>query len=88
MVTNPGSTAGCVRRVSATSPVIPPDLRVGSGSRVCKSPMAIVLKVLYWLAVFVVSLALLVGLIIFFESRDDSAIDAGAVLGPFGLSAP
>jgi len=50
--------------------------------------MAIVWKVLYWLAVFVVSLALLVGLIIFFESRDDSAIDAGAVLGPFGLSAP
>jgi len=54
--------------------------------------MAIVWKVLYWLAVFVVSLALLVGLIIFFESRDDSAIDRGAAapapLGPFGLSAP
>jgi len=50
--------------------------------------MAIVWKVLYWLAVFVVSLALLVGLIIFFESRDASSIDAEAVLGPFGLSAP
>jgi len=35
------------------------------------------LKVLYWFAVFAVSLALLVALVIFFESRDDAALDGG-----------
>ncbi len=35
-------------------------------------------KVLYWVAVVVVSLAILVALILFFESRDDSTLDAGA----------
>ena len=39
-----------------------------------------VLKVLYWLAVLVVSLAILVGLILFLESRDDSSVDGS--LGP------
>ncbi len=33
------------------------------------------LKVLYWLAVLAISLALLVGLILFFESRDESTLD-------------
>ncbi len=36
-----------------------------------------VLKILYWLAVLVISLALLVALVLFFESRDDSSLDAG-----------
>jgi len=32
-------------------------------------------KVVYWLAVLVVSLALVVALVLFFESRDQSEID-------------
>lgn len=32
-------------------------------------------KVLYWVAVVVLSLALVVSLILFFESRDDSSLD-------------
>jgi cytochrome b subunit of formate dehydrogenase len=34
-------------------------------------------KFVYWLAVLVISLALVVGLVLFFESRDQSAIDEG-----------
>jgi hypothetical protein len=37
-----------------------------------------VLKVLYWVAVLAVSLALLVALILFFESRDESELDSRA----------
>jgi cytochrome b subunit of formate dehydrogenase len=37
--------------------------------------MRILLKVLYWLAVLAVSLALVVGLILWFESRDESEIE-------------
>jgi cytochrome b subunit of formate dehydrogenase len=36
------------------------------------------LKVLYWLAVVAISLALVVGLILFFESRDQSSVESGA----------
>lgn len=32
-------------------------------------------KVLYWLAVVVISVALLVALVLFFESRDDSRVE-------------
>jgi hypothetical protein len=42
----------------------------------------ILLRVLYWLAVLVVSLAILVGLILLLESRDESSVghrDAGPV---------
>jgi hypothetical protein len=39
---------------------------------------SVLLKVLYWLAVLIVSLALLVGLILLLESRDDSSV-SGAV---------
>jgi cytochrome b subunit of formate dehydrogenase len=42
-----------------------------------------VLKILYWLAVLAISLALVVGLILFFESRDQSSVErsaAGTVL--------
>ena len=46
--------------------------------------MRLLLKILYWLAVLAVSLALVVGLILFLESRDQSSIDSGAVLvSPF-----
>jgi cytochrome b subunit of formate dehydrogenase len=41
--------------------------------------MRILLKVLYWLAVLMISLALVAGLILWFESRDESEIEgAGA----------
>lgn len=35
----------------------------------------IALRMLYWLAVLVVSLAILVGLILFLESRDESSVN-------------
>lgn len=38
------------------------------------------LKVLYWLAVVAISLALVVGLILFLESRDQSSVESGAGL--------
>jgi hypothetical protein len=34
--------------------------------------------ILYWLAVLAISLALVVGLILFFESRDRSTLDEGS----------
>jgi hypothetical protein len=39
------------------------------------------LKVLYWLAVLAVSLALVIGLILFLESRDQSSIEGAATPG-------
>lgn len=42
------------------------------------------LKLLYWLIVVAISLALVVGLILFLESRDQSSIESGALL----LSSP
>ena len=36
------------------------------------------LEILYWLAVLAVSLALVIGLILFLESRDQSSIEEGA----------
>jgi hypothetical protein len=38
----------------------------------------ILLKILYWVAVLVVSIAILVGLITLLESQDSSSIDGGA----------
>ena len=38
------------------------------------------LRILYWLAVLIVSLAVLVGLILLLESRDDSSIEGGTVI--------
>ena len=38
------------------------------------------MKVLYWVAVVAISLALVVGLILFFESRDQSSLESGALL--------
>jgi hypothetical protein len=38
-------------------------------------------KLLYWLLVLAVSLALLVALVMFFEARDESQIDEGASSG-------
>ncbi|HZB05767.1 MAG TPA: hypothetical protein VE449_04195 [Thermoleophilaceae bacterium] len=38
------------------------------------------LKILYWAAVVAISLALVVGLILFLESRDQSSVESGALL--------
>jgi uncharacterized protein with PQ loop repeat len=40
----------------------------------------VLLKVLYWLAVLAVSIAILVGLITLLESRDSSSINGGALI--------
>jgi hypothetical protein len=40
----------------------------------------VLLKVLYWLAVLAVSLALLVVLVLFLESRDESSLDSGLLM--------
>jgi cytochrome b subunit of formate dehydrogenase len=40
----------------------------------------VLLKLLYWLAVVAISLALVIGLILFLESRDQSSIESGALL--------
>jgi cytochrome b subunit of formate dehydrogenase len=37
-------------------------------------------KVLYWLVVLAISLALVVGLILFFESRDQSQVEEGGAI--------
>jgi cytochrome b subunit of formate dehydrogenase len=38
------------------------------------------LKILYWLAVVAISLALVVGLVLFFESRDRSSVESGLLI--------
>jgi hypothetical protein len=40
----------------------------------------VLLRVLYWVAVVAISLALVVGLILFLESRDQSSLESGALL--------
>ena len=43
------------------------------------------MRILYWLAVLVVSLALLVALVLFLESRDESSVEGGSVIAaPLG----
>jgi len=43
-------------------------------------------KVLYWLAVLAISLALVVALILFFESRDESRVEGATALPAPALS--
>jgi hypothetical protein len=43
------------------------------------------LRVLYWVAVVAISLALVVGLILFLESRDQSSVESDSAL-PAGLT--
>jgi hypothetical protein len=40
--------------------------------------VAILRKILYWLAVVAVSLALVLGLILFLESRDESSLEGAS----------
>jgi uncharacterized membrane protein len=42
--------------------------------------MRVMLKILYWLAVLIVSLALLIALVLLLESRDSSNLSGGVVL--------
>ncbi len=42
--------------------------------------MRIFLKILYWVAVLIVSLALVFGLVLLLESRDDSNVSGGVLL--------
>lgn len=57
--------------------------RPEGGARVVVEAM--VRSVLYWVAVIVISLAFVVGLILFFESRDDSSVE-GAGTGAASLT--
>jgi hypothetical protein len=58
------------------------------GSPTYASPVAlrILARVLYWLVVVAVSVVLLILLVSFFESRDDSQIDNTAIPVPVALS--
>ena len=42
----------------------------------------IALRILYWLAVLIVSLAIVFALVLLFESLDDAGIDEGVVVLP------
>lgn len=44
-------------------------------------------KVVYWVAVVLVSLALVVALVLFLESRDDSSLE-GSAAATAGLTSP
>ena len=44
--------------------------------------MRVLLKVLYWLAVLAISAALVIGLILWFESQDASELEDSARPGP------
>jgi len=43
----------------------------------------VLLKVLYWILVLAISVALVIGLILFFESRDQSSLESGALILSF-----
>jgi len=49
--------------------------------------VATLLKVLYWLAVVAISIVLVIGLILWFESRDASEVEDSARPGGLSLSA-
>ena len=64
----PSSSGRCsCRAVSRSSP--------GAAER-----RIVLLKVLYWLAVVAISLALVVALILFLESRDQSSVESDSAL--------
>ena len=42
--------------------------------------MRVLGKILYWTAVLAISIVLLIALVLFFESRDTSEVDNGAIL--------
>ena len=48
----------------------------------------LLLRILYWIAVLAVSIAILVGLITLLESRDSSSIDGGAWIASLSAVSP
>ncbi len=48
----------------------------------------VLLRVLYWLAVLAVSIAILVALITLLESRDSSSINGGAWIAALSAASP
>lgn len=44
-------------------------------------------KIVYWLAVLAISLALVIALILFFESRDESSLEGASARPPAALTA-
>jgi hypothetical protein len=48
----------------------------------------VLLRVLYWLAVLAISIAILVGLITLLESRDSSSINGGAWIAAVSSASP
>lgn len=77
----PGNRASVgAARIGATG-------RAGGAPGYHRPPMLrILLKILYWAAVLAVSLALVVALILFLESRDQSSVE-GAAVPPVAASA-
>jgi hypothetical protein len=45
----------------------------------CAATVRVLGKIVYWLAVLAVSIALLIALVLFFESRDESQVGGGTV---------
>ena len=81
MASKPGPSAGlpCTssRAVNARRP--------SGADRVAVEDM--VGKFVYWLAVLAISVALVVALILFFESRDDSSLEGARARPPAALTA-
>jgi hypothetical protein len=48
----------------------------------------LLLRILYWIAVLAVSVAILVGLITLLESRDSSSINGGAWIAAVSAASP
>lgn len=55
----------------------PPDPPARAGRSNSGRGRRIAFRIVYWIAVLVVSLAILVALILFLESRDESSVDSG-----------
>jgi hypothetical protein len=71
----------CRRRQGSKNKIAAVERHDESASVARSRGLRIAGKVAYWLAVAVVSLALVFALILLLESRDDSSVDSGA-LGP------
>jgi hypothetical protein len=50
--------------------------------------VTVLFKILYWLAVLAISVALVIGLILFFESRDQSQVENGSLGTPAARLSP
>src|SRR3954453_11378189 len=73
MPSSAGAMPGCSRSVAAA--------RARHPSVYGRPSTAMLLRLLYWLAVLAISLALVVGLILWFESQDQSSLQ-GSSLSP------